>query len=237
MAKRKEAANRRERIEQMRREQQRADRRRTTTIILACVAVGLVIVGAAAWVPVKNWIDDPARKPMSAFGVPASEAGLGKVFNDSGTGVADHVPTGQKVPYKTAPPSSGPHWEQPAAFSRKFYSAKDRPELETLVHNLEHGYTIVWYDESIAKDGEQLEALRTIARRYESAEFDNSKKLIVAPWAKTDGRAFPSGTHIAFTHWSTKGGHRQYSAKVSGDALQRFMKKFPSTDSPEPNAM
>ena len=28
----------------------------------------------------------------------------------------------------------------------------DRPTLEALVHNLEHGYTILWYDETIADD-------------------------------------------------------------------------------------
>ena len=236
MAKRKVAANRRERIEQMRREEKRSERRRTTIIILACTLVGLVIIGAAAWIPVNNWINDPGRKPMSAFGVPASQAGLGKVLTDSGAGVSDHVPTGQKVTYKTVPPSSGPHWEQPAAFARKFYTGKDRPELETLVHNLEHGYTIIWYDSTIEKDADQLALLEDIAKRFESSEFDNSKKLIVAPWAAADGK-FPAGKHLAFTHWSTSAGHRQYSTKVSGPAIEAFMKKYPAADSPEPNAM
>jgi Protein of unknown function (DUF3105) len=227
--------NRRERIEQMRRQQQAAERRRTVIIVAACALVGLVIIGAAAWIPVMSWINDPARKAMSEFGVSASQAGLSKVSKDSAAGVSDHVPDGTPVKYKTQPPSSGKHWAQPAPFERKFYAIEDRPQLETLVHNLEHGYTIVWYDETIADDEEQLGLLRDIARRFESSELDNAKKLIVAPWATTDGK-LPAGKHIALTHWSSDAGHRQYAEKVSGQAIEQFMKKYPAEDSPEPNA-
>lgn len=232
MAKRK-PDDRRERVQQMRREQQQAERRRTVTLIIVCALVGVVIIGAAAWVPVSRMIDNPASKPMSEFGVAAAQAGLGELTNDSAAGVSEHMPTGQKISYQTVPPSAGPHWAQPAAFGRKFYDAKDRPALETLVHNLEHGYTIVWYDETIAKDDAQLEALRNISRRYESSQFDNSKKLIIAPWKAADG-AFPEGKHIAFTHWSLANGRRQYSEKVSGEAIEQFMKKYPASDAPEP---
>jgi hypothetical protein len=233
---RRNPTSRRERLEQMRREQQRAERRRTLVIITTAVLVGVVIIGAAAWVPVNNWINDPRREPMSAFGVPAGEAGLSAVTNDSGAGVADHVPTGENVDYDTAPPSAGPHWEAPAPFDRKFYTTDDRPDLETLVHNLEHGYTIVWYDETIAADDAQMADLRDIARRFESSQPDNAKKLIVAPWTADDGDPFPKGKHLAFTHWSRGAGHRQYSTRVSGEALERFMKKYPAEDSPEPYA-
>jgi hypothetical protein len=108
--------------------------------------------------------------------------------------------------------------------------------METLVHNLEHGYTIVWYDQTIAKDAAQLNQLKDIARRFESRQPDNSKKLIVAPWKPGEGK-FPAGKHLALTHWSKSNGHRQYAAKVSGAAIEAFMKKFPAADSPEPNAM
>nr|WP_238342231.1 DUF3105 domain-containing protein [Actinopolymorpha rutila] len=174
---------------------------------------------------------DAERFP--ALGVPAAQAGLSAVENDSAAGINDHRPTGEVIAYRTIPPSAGPHWAQPASFSRKFYDTKDRPDIETLVHNLEHGYTVVWYDDTITHDSAQLAALRTIAKGYESNEFDNAKKLIVAPWKKGEG-AFPAGKHVALTHWSTAAGRRQYAAKVSGQAIARFMKKFPATDSPEP---
>ncbi|SDS51516.1 DUF3105 domain-containing protein [Actinopolymorpha singaporensis] len=233
MAKKKQDTTRLLQIEQAREEHERTERRRRLTLVAVCVLVGLVVVGAAAWVPVGNWMDRRDAKAFPALGVPAAQAGLSAVQNDSSAGINDHRPTGEVIAYRTVPPSAGPHWAQPASFSRKFYDARDRPAIETLVHNLEHGYTVVWYDDTIADDPAQLAALRNIARRYESTEFDNARKLVVAPWKRGEG-AFPAGKHLAFTHWSTAAGRRQYAAKVSGQAIARFMRKFPATDSPEP---
>ena len=61
-----------------------------------------------------------------------------------------------------------------------------------------------------------------------------------------DGKAFPDGQHVAFTHWSVGGagagptpakqvGVWQYCSAVSGAALNDFMLKYPYTDSPEPD--
>lgn len=237
MAKRtKTEPSRRERLEQMRREQQATERRRTILIIGGFSLVGVLIVGAAAFVPIKNWINDPARKPMSAFGVPAAQAGVTAPTKDSASGTAEHEETGTKIKYTTVPASSGPHWDTPASFDRTFYTKDDRPAVETLVHNLEHGYTIVWYDETLAKDSEQMDELKQIAQRFNHTTPDNSKKFIVAPWLKSDGGAFPKGKHIAFTRWTTEAGRRVFASKVSGEAIEQFMKKFPQKDSPEPNA-
>ena len=52
--------------------------------------------------------------------------------------MADHRPEGV-LTHDTVPPSFGPHRPIPAPFERRFYTAQDRPEIETLVHNLEHG--------------------------------------------------------------------------------------------------
>ena len=54
----------------------------------------------------------------------------------------------------------------PAPFNRKFYTDKDRPELEALVHNLEHGYTILWYDDTIADDPDELNVIDAIADKF-----------------------------------------------------------------------
>ncbi|MBO2521810.1 MAG: hypothetical protein CW345_08415 [Firmicutes bacterium] len=54
---------------------------------------------------------------------------------------ANHVPTGQRVAYKTDPPNSGPHyaqWAPPGFYERPL------PD-ELLVHNLEHGHIIIHY--------------------------------------------------------------------------------------------
>lgn len=53
-----------------------------------------------------------------------------------------HVPEGSKVDYKFSPPTSGDHY--PSWISKGFY---DTPRLDgNLVHSLEHGYIIIWYD-------------------------------------------------------------------------------------------
>jgi Protein of unknown function (DUF3105) len=131
--------------------------------------------------------------------------------------------------------------------ARKLYTEGDRPELGTLVHNLEHGYTILWYDQTVADDADQMSELRGIADKF--AGTSNYRfKFKAVPWLESDGKAFPDDQHIAFTHWSIGGSDQdvssakqvgvwQYCSAVSGDALNDFMLKYPYLDSPEPNSM
>ena len=137
----------------------------------------------------------------------------------------------------------------PAAFAKKFYTAQDRPALEALVHNLEHGYTILWYDSTIADDESALNDVQGIADKFSGSSDNMRDKFIAAPWKSTDegGAKFPDGEHVAFTHWSAGGegqtdtskqvGVFQYCSAPSGAALEAFMKKYPYFDSPEPGAM
>lgn len=231
----KQVVERRQRVEQMRREQQAAERRRTFLIIGGFALVGLLIIGAAAYVPLMNWINDPARKPMTAFGVPATQAGVTEPTKDSADGTNDHKPDGTQIDYNSQPPSSGAHWARPAPFQRTFYTAEDRPEIETLVHNLEHGYLVVWYDETIAEDDEQMEQLEQIAQRFQTSKFDPTKKFIVAPWTSDDGEAMPQGKHITVSRWTVDAGRRIFMSKVSGEAIEDFMKKYSWKQAPEPN--
>ena len=91
--------------------------------------------------------------------------------------------------------------------ARKFYTAQDRPALGTLVHNEEHGYTILWYDDSVAGDSTQMAQIRAIADKF-AGTSDLRDKFKAVPWTEKDGKPFPSGQHIAFTHWSV-GRHRE----------------------------
>ena len=62
---------------------------------------------------------------------------------------------------------------------------------------------------------------------------------IAAPWTSDDenGKKFPGGQHVAFTHWkgdsSASTGVWQYCSDVSGDALTKFIDTYPYTDAPE----
>lgn len=239
-------------IKQTLKKQKSADQRRGFAIVGVCVLVALVIIGAAAYKPVKDWWDGREfdKLALSDIGAPASVCQ--DITTKKAEGNQNHVPTGTPVEYTDAPPAFGAHWNEagvaPAPFARKFYTADDRPQLEALVHNLEHGYTLLWYDDTIANNDKDLGELRAIAEKFGGG--DNLRnKFIALPWTKDDenGASFPDGQHIAFTHWSAGGtgetdaskqeGIWQYCSEISGAALDAFMEKYPYFDSPEPNAM
>jgi hypothetical protein len=104
--------------------------------------------------------------------------------------------------------------------------------VEQLVHNLEHGYTILWYDDTITGAGRsELEDIAASARE----QSQTRGKFIVAPWDAERGR-LPEGKHVALTHWGAEQGHRQLCGKVSGAVVEDFVTQYPATDAPEPNA-
>jgi hypothetical protein len=245
VAKSSKVKDRRAVVEQLRREQERAERRRTYVIIAACVAVGLVIVGLGAYPLVMDSLrqSELEGKELSALGTPLAKAGCTDVKAEKAVGSADHRPQTEQLTYPASPPAFGPHYPIWASLSRKFYTAQDRPPLGELVHNLEHGYTILWYDETVADDDQKLAVVKGIANKFAGTDFED--KFIAAPWTAEDGEPFPGGAHVALTHWSMGGSHgnpegqhgiTQYCTQVSGEAVGSFVEDYPYTDSPEPNA-
>ncbi len=241
-------SSRRAVADEVRRKQSSAEKRKARMIITVCAMVALVIVAAAAYQPVKKWWD--LRKfndiQLSAIGAPASTCG--KVTTKKASGNQDHIPEGSATDYTDAPPAFGSHYPVWEPMGRKLYTAEDRPDLGYLVHNLEHGFTILWYDQTVADDADQMADLEGVAKKL--AGTSNLRlKFIAAPWMPSDenGKTLPDGQHVALTHWSAGGagdtnvddqvGVWQYCTDVSGAALQQFMLDYPYLDSPEPNAV
>jgi hypothetical protein len=228
-------------VEQMRKEQQRAEKRRTRLIVLACAVVALAIVAFPAYQLIRQ--EQISAGDLETIGFSAADAACQDTVTETAQGNRDHREIGTQITYQDSPPAFCPHWPQPAAFARKFYSASDRPELEELVHNLEHGYNILWYDETVADDADALAAVKGIASKFEGGELTD--KFIAAPWTEEDGAPFPDGAHVALTHWSLgdsenpdeTAGVWKYCDQVSGDVVADFVEEYPYTDSPEPNAM
>ncbi len=226
-------------VEQLRREQKARERRRTTAIVTACVVVGLVIIGVAAIPLVRS--NQESAKPLDQIGASADAAGCGKVTTKSAEGSGQHVAPGTDLSYPESPPAFGQHWETYLQGSqlRPFFTTDDRPELGQLVHSLEHGHTLVWYDETLADDDDALADLRTISKKFDAVD-----KVMVLPWTADDGDPFPEGKHVALTHWSVSGGKKgtsqvgvwQYCAQPSGAAVEKFVADYPASDAPEPNA-
>jgi hypothetical protein len=227
--------SRREMVEKMQRDQARSDKRRTLAIVAASILVGLAII---AYPAIKLIQDSRTRdQALSAFGVGAAAASCDKIIDDKASGTQIHEPDGKAIMYPVSPPSSGPHYATWAPFGKKFYT-DDRPPVPNLVHNLEHGYTILWYRDTLPQD--QIDQIEQISK----AKLPDSSlgKFIAAPFKESDGQAWPEGKNVAFSHWSgnTQGateafGHRQFCGSVSGEALTQFMDKYPALDAQEPN--
>lgn len=95
----------------------------------------------------------------------------------------DHIPEGTDPgPYSTNPPAEGHHY--PTTFNPGFYTPDDVAKMPKypqgyLVHDLEHGYVIYWYNcqanPSINCDDMQ-NAIKQVIQK------NNSFKVIGFPW-------------------------------------------------------
>jgi len=254
VAKKSAKSDRQAVIDEIRKKQKGADRRRGFAIIGVCGLIAAVILVLAIYPIIKRNRDLAEFNGLKLDEIGAKASACEKVTTKPANGSSDHVDESQQVDYPDAPPAFGQHWNvaglAPATFERKFYTSNDRPELESLVHNLEHGYTILWYDETAADDGDMMNTIEGIADKFASDDENFRLKFIAAPWTSDDeseSGAFPKGQHIAFSHWSAGGngetdtskqeGVWQYCSEPSGAALKTFMDDYPYTDSPEPDAM
>lgn len=240
---------RRETVEQLRKKAKADERRRTLVVVSICAGLALLIVGVAVFsiYQKQKENDDIAAKGLASFGASLSAANCDPVQEEDATGVNEHVTT--KVIYETTPPSFGPHNPTADTSRTYFYTADDRPDAEVLVHNLEHGWTIVWYDDATADNDAAMDSLRDAATNLEQSGGPENN-VIIAPWTADDGGdPFPEGKHVAFTHWSVHQpeydpevfqqesvpsfGVSQFCSSFSGEGLEDFMEKYPYDDAPE----
>ena len=228
--------DRRAKVEEMRKAEQARERRKSMLFVLLAVVVGVALIAAVAIPSYLNSRNDPVNKALSSFGVSAANASCDDVETnkDSTKDIGNHVAEGTVGKYDTVPPSYGAHWGSSAYPSRPFYTARDKPPMEQLVHNLEHAYTVVWYDSTVK--GAQLEALEDLATSARADEATGpTGKFIVSAWDDAYGE-FPAGKHIGMSHWGAEAGHVQLCGKVSGGAVKNFIDDYPASDAPEPNA-
>lgn len=246
MAKSNKDRTRRETVEQLRREAQQAERRRTLIVVAVCAAIALAIIALPAYKLIRDNQEQSKLEgtELAALGVPASQASCSPATTKPATGSNQHQPEGTKIIYDQAPPAYGAHYTNPAPITRKFYTPQDRPAVEQLVHNLEHGYSILWYDDALADDSDAQTTLKAIASKFDSEDY-NASKFIVAPWTAEDSGVFPEGKHVALTHWSAtwedgaiadQQGVTQYCAEPSGEVVADFVETNPADESPEPNS-
>jgi hypothetical protein len=100
---------------------------------------------------------------------------------------SNHVPVGEDPgPFTSNPPTSGPHYDAPldAGFYDETAAFEVGPYPEGhLVHNLEHGYVVFWYDcETLNED--ECSALKSQLREVMNSA--RNIKVIAFPWTSID---------------------------------------------------
>ena len=206
--------DRRSRLDEMRRQQRAAERRKNLMTYGAAIVVALALVGTAAILAVqkaqandakKNAVSNQlkAEKKVGHQSKPtAAEAkdGCLGVHTDPLSPAAQHFTTpidySQEKYGDTAggtqpiPPSGGRHNPVSLGDTNRFYPLADKPRPERAVHNLEHGYIVIWYDAQLPAS--QVQALQSIAKDPTMA------RVLVVGWWQSD---LPLGKHVVMTSW------------------------------------
>ena len=166
-------------------ERRKAERRREAlrrNLVTIGVAVLVTAIVAVAIVYQKQ-DEEGATGPI---GVSIAEANCTDVERPEVQGRA-HIDIGTPhEPYSSDPPTSGPHYQVPAATGFNL----DPLPPEQLIHNMEHGQIILWYkpdlpQESIGdvEDLVSAESQATVASPY--ANIEAPYEIVVTAWGAT----------------------------------------------------
>ncbi len=226
--------DRRETLEAMKRQQRSSERRKNLMVVGGAGVLGLGLVAAVGIPAYLDYRDDPANQSVASYGVDAAAASCSEPVTEQATGVQQHVQDGTTVTYAANPPAFGAHYAAPATFERAFYTPEDRPPVEQLVHNLEHGYTLLWYSPDLP--AEERDTLADLAQSVREKKPDEvlGVKFIVAPW-DAGTAAVGEGKRYVLAHWGAEQGTRQECGDLSGAVVEDFVEAHPYTDAPEPN--
>jgi hypothetical protein len=161
--KRQKEALRREREERERKAREARQRKRLVGygaggLLVLAVAVVLVVVLAGGSsseggdVHSGNLLPDGGSVPkQKIFDLDAAAKAAGcQLKSSKGSGVATHTSSlSERVHYDTNPPTTGRHYQIPAEDGA--YGGTP-PQDEQLVHNLEHGRVIIWFQPTLPEE-------------------------------------------------------------------------------------
>lgn len=106
----------------------------------------------------------------------------------------NHLSEGSKIDYQFNPPTSGDHY--PSWIAKGFY---EEPRMDgNLIHSLEHGYIIIWYDcEIVNSSWLMVNSVYAQAQAMtQGSEGTPSAKLSDMPKAFSDGSCDQTKTQI-----------------------------------------
>lgn len=200
MNKAKSKASKRQLIRERQRKQQIISR----YIWVGAGIVVLAIIGILVWQTARPAVGEVVPIPISS---------------------SEHVPEDtQPGPYPSDPPAGGVHFA--GTLPAKLYLEEDLTTLPQypegyLVHNLEHGYVIFWYNCDVVGEAgcEQL-----ITQLQEVIDTFNGFKVMAFPWKSLD-------IPVAATSW----GRLQRFESFDPGLARRFVRNN-RNKAPEPNA-
>ncbi len=193
---------RRQRLETQRRAA-RARRRRNLGIALALVVVGAVVLFAITRPEEPSAVETRAAELLATAEAQADAAGCTEVRDVGPYQPADldqaHV-GGELIAampplasYPSQPPASGPHGD--GTVPAGVYSSP--PPMDRLIHSLEHGAAVVWFDPET--EGADLQEIRDFFR-----DPAVGARVIVAPYdypAEGEAGALAPGVGMALVAW------------------------------------
>jgi type II secretory pathway pseudopilin PulG len=153
--------------------------RKESRVRIVMIAVCVALLGVAAW----GWWEYESERAGFRQAARQGESALEQVRSFRSAG-QDHVPQGSALNFRTDPPTSGAHYSRPT--DPGFYDSVQNPG--NLVHALEHGIVVVYYD----RPGDDV---MRILQEW-AAQFTN-------PWAGMIVAPKPGiGREVILTAWT-----------------------------------
>jgi hypothetical protein len=215
--------DRRQRIEEMRKQQRAAERRKNFLFVGSAIVVAIILIAAAV---IPAYLHDRSEKAKSKAGFQAkptaaeSKAGCLGVHNDPLSPAGQHTTAAinyAKTKYGDTrngtppiPPTGGQHNPVSLGDTNRFYPLSEEPRPERAVHDLEHGYIVIWYDAKLpASEVTKLQAM---------AKQPSLSRLLVVGWSQGD---LPADKHVVLTAW----GRTDRCETVSDAVVNAFYEK------------
>ena len=181
-------------------------------VVVAVVVSVIALLVIAPWTSTTSITStDPGLSPILVAPDPSAKI---EQFSDEGR---NHIAAGSKTNFQTNPPTSGDHyptWSNNGIF-------KDPLPDGLIVHNMEHGGVIIYYD---CPQGcpTTVSALSGYALKYAPDVFTG---IILEPRA-----GLPNGARIALTAWRSRLLLKSLDSDKINDFIKQRFNKGPEAD-------
>jgi hypothetical protein len=189
----------------------KAHRRRN----LVTTAIALVVAGGVVALVIND--RNRAARELEDFGVSEAAANCGDIEEQEVQG-NEHIEVGAAhEPYTTNPPTSGPHYNASGVgpVLTGFYEDPAEAPPEGVVHNLEHGQIVIYYNP---------DAPAEVIDDIELAVRSESNATVATPFTGLEGDA-----NLVLTAWSVA----QSCEQVSMEVVNEFRRAYQGITGPE----